>query len=541
MKILFIALNSPSHLSIWNYLSIEALIGHINGIYSDKDIQCSTLYCNSNKDVKKIIKEINSGKYKLIGFSIQSYTLDFFNKIIKKLKHTNSIFLFGNQLPTYFPKEILQIVLSNTRISYNQAFCVMGEGEKTIADVIDLILYKILNIDNLKTINNIVYYNGNSFNDKTVKKVAPILSKLPYPPQYDLLKINKNSSVQMQLSRGCGHAKCSYCTRFSFRHYKKWESFSIERIEKDLKNIILNLKCKIIEFSDDEFFGGTEKVHIQRLNKILDIIENTGEKISYRLFIRPDSIYKKGNPNNHEIERILKRMKKTGLERIYIGIESGSCSQLKRYNRGLDKDVIIKSIEILQKLNIPFDCGFILFDPKLNLDELIESAEFYLKYNLIKGNQWFWRSLIINKGSFWGEDLAAFKIKKFNLNSMSYDYEIEDPQVRYIMNIARSKSKTTSVLFYALKQITKRNFSCDNENEVSVAKELVEKNGIIYVQLIRELGISLKNNNRKNLKKAIYEANKNLKLVIQETLDKIDYFKNKNDRIFLQKLLTGIK
>ncbi|HAN18254.1 MAG: hypothetical protein A2X13_07280 [Bacteroidetes bacterium GWC2_33_15] len=527
MNILFIALNSPSHFAIWNYLSVEALIGHINGVFGSRKTTCKILYCNSFDSSKPVIKEINSNKYDLIGFSVLPYTLELLQKILQNINKIKAEIIFGNQLATYSPEYIIRYAIKNKNINYQNVFCVLGEGEETVEQLINVMLKKSSVYAEIESIKNICYYDGLQFHLTQLQ--APDLSKLHYPPKYDISirsqnivekksknkhadwveheyfisedspKINR-AAIQMQLSRGCFWGNCSYCTRSSFRHGEKWKSFGINRIEKDLKNVILKLKYKVIEFSDDEFFGGRDKEHITRINKIIDIIENINnkieDKISFRIFTRPDIIYKKNESGKNKIiKETLARMQQQGLDRIYIGIESGSCKQLSRYNRGLTEQSILKSIQILKEINLPFDCGFMLFDPLLTLDELIDNINFYLKHDLIRGNQWFWRPVIINKGSTWGDDkFEIYNKGKYNPNTMSYEYEINDKDVKFIADFIDLKTKETREQLYTIKQISKTDLKFNNRI-AQVAKKIVEKNGLIYVNLIRDLAIAFKNSN----------------------------------------------
>lgn len=501
LRILFIALNAPDFHALWNYLSIEALVGHIEGKFGEDTVSCETVYCKSYKEAGRIVNLINSNNYDVVGFSMPPFTLEIFKRITKRIDNIKSYLIMGNQLPTYVPEDILKITFKNKKLYKEKIYCVTGEGEETLEQIVSFMSEGYNIYDKRNEIYNLSYFDGENFcKSKRIK--VPNFEKLIYPPKYDESRMDKSSSVQAQLSRGCSWGNCSYCTSRKFRKECSWKGFPISRIKKDLENLVIKLNVRTIEFSDDDFIGDRDGICIDRIKKIVEIIKrinNTiGERISFRIFTRPDIIFKPNeDKKNIEMENILQELKGCGLDRIYIGVESGSPSQLKRYRRGFDHEIILGALDVLTNLKIEFDCGFMLFDPELQLDEILENVDFYKKNKLINGNQWFWRPIVINKGSYWGDtSKSPYKLKKFHPESMSYDYEIIDPDVSFISEFIKNKSAESKFLFYALKSISKRHFEYSNEkSEWTIAKKLVEENGKIYVELIEDLANAIKKAN----------------------------------------------
>jgi hypothetical protein len=75
-------------------------------------------------------------------------------------------------------------------------------------------------------------------------------------------------------------------------------------------------------------------------------------------------------------EETFKLLRKAGLVKIFVGLESGSETQLKRYRKGFSLDEFIKAYELLKKCNIECEFGLILLDPLMNLNELKQSLRF---------------------------------------------------------------------------------------------------------------------------------------------------------------------
>lgn len=490
-KILLVYFRSEQFYSIMNPLSIEALIGHLQGVFKG-NIEIEYQDIHSESEMLKLRSILDSHEYNLIGFSLMSYTSEIFINSIKDIDFKRALIVLGNQLATYSAEFLLKKAIETGNIKSDRILSIKGEGEL----VLEKIIYQMLQstdgyaLHNINKIPNIVYYD-HLLNIKETLHQEPELCNLTFPPHYLYTDI---PFIQMQLSRGCYWGNCSFCTRKSFRMGKRWESFPLERIERDLSFVICKTQANVIEFCDDEFFGGNSDHHIDRCNKIIDFIENacssSGKKIIFRLFTRPDFIYTPDNEDkNQKIRHLLVRLKKAGLIRIYIGIESGSETQLKRYNRGLSKNVIQNALNVLDELNIKYDGGFIMFDKELSIDEMLENIKFYKDINLIESNQWIWRPMVANLGSDIGNKLYSNGSgSKISYDTMEIKYEYDDTIVHHIQKIIDFKSAETRDFFYALKVISKEDYDYANETSFNtIAHNFVKKNGEIYVQFLEDM------------------------------------------------------
>ena len=124
MRILLVYLRSPKHYSIWNPLSIEALIGHLRGAL--KGIEVDGLDLVSKNDMQYLFDIYI--KYDVIGFSISSYTLDAYKDIIANMVLREKVVILGNELPTYLPHDIFNVTLEYYDVLSNNVFISIGEG-----------------------------------------------------------------------------------------------------------------------------------------------------------------------------------------------------------------------------------------------------------------------------------------------------------------------------------------------------------------------------------------------------------------------------
>ncbi|XCN74150.1 MAG: radical SAM protein [Candidatus Electrothrix aestuarii] len=137
-----------------------------------------------------------------------------------------------------------------------------------------------------------------------------------------------------------------------------------------------NSGVRKLYFTDEDFFGKKHK----DIEYIADEIHNLKEKkiISNNLsfFISTKSCdITKHNKNN-----LLKKLVSAGFNDIFVGIESGSPSQLNRYGKKSTIEINIESINILKNLNVNIDVGFIFFDPLVTIKELKENLYFIKKH-----------------------------------------------------------------------------------------------------------------------------------------------------------------
>ena len=77
--------------------------------------------------------------------------------------------------------------------------------------------------------------------------------------------------------------------------------------------------------------------------------------------------------------RPFEMMKSNGLFLVFIGIEDGTDSGLKRLNKHMSVSRSLAGINTLKKLEIGFDFGFMLFQPSTTFRSLNENLDFLEK------------------------------------------------------------------------------------------------------------------------------------------------------------------
>ena len=74
---------------------------------------------------------------------------------------------------------------------------------------------------------------------------------------------------------------------------------------------------------------------------------------------------------------------KPSLARVFVGLESGSDSQLRRYGKGQTTQGAVDALRAGSLLGLPLEFGFITFDPLLTQHELIENIIFLARTDVL--------------------------------------------------------------------------------------------------------------------------------------------------------------
>ncbi|MFA5033930.1 MAG: radical SAM protein [bacterium] len=485
------AVSSPQHYTLWNALAAESLAGDLRGYYGEK-VQVRIFRIRSESERRSTVLSLRKMSPDVLGVSVECGGLDLALSLVDELMGNvwgegcavePPKLYFGGKIPTYLSESFV------TR--YPSAIVVRGEGELPLRRLtqrfFDSSPELLCDIPNLA-------FAGDSGQLVRTRSEQPVCSGLIYPPSTDtvpeLLEAGAGT-LMTQASRGCSWSKCSYCTVSSFRAEKKWEPLPWDRTRKHLESLVA-LGVREFEFCDDEFIGGRDQQHLDRVRSIALDLRRLGREfnngIVFRVFLIPHTVFRADDPTGNEaVTGVLRELKAAGLARVYFGVESGSDAQLKRYCRGTPRSDVIGALNVVKDLNVGIDCGFIMFDPSANIEDIAQNVQFFRRQGLIAHNQWPFRPLIANFGAGFGQTMARRGVSP-DPDYMCYRYTFGDARVQKIFDIVDALSSKTRSLFYSLKVISKVHFDPMSETCASKrARELVIENGLIYLDMIDSL------------------------------------------------------
>ena len=154
------------------------------------------------------------------------------------------------------------------------------------------------------------------FNHKTLDYDFP-----PYRPP------NEASSALIRASRGCPWNKCLFCTMYKTLKFKPR---SVENVKRDI-----DVAAKIYKGSRSVFIADSDSLTMKNIEEIIQHIKlrfpNSDRITSYA---RAKTLMKLGS------ER-LKKIKKAGLTRVHVGLESGDSKTLEFMQKGATPNEMI--------------------------------------------------------------------------------------------------------------------------------------------------------------------------------------------------------
>jgi len=325
--------------------------------------------------VDQIMTAVETFAPELIGISI-SYgqkfvALDVVERIydLKSRALCNALVVLGNVIPASFPDEFVH--------QYPGLLISTGEGETTIEALCDV----LLSTRAPESVPGIAYAAGDSV-VRTPKEPVH-LPVLPLPSLDTLPDLARfRGAVTLELSRGCQWNVCTFCPR----DHKSavWKTYQPAQIIEQFAR--LERACdelgvtKHVFLADEEFVGGIDDgTETERLIEVAQGLIERGTTMVFDAAARVDQVF---SPKMNEAWHV-RRMemwglcRDAGLDRLFMGIESGSDTQLRRYGKGLRGIHSVNAIRILSALGVHLRFGFITFDQLMvGLRELKENIAF---------------------------------------------------------------------------------------------------------------------------------------------------------------------
>jgi len=258
----------------------------------------------------------------------------------------------------------LPVIIGGVHISFlpqtltpDMDFAVIGEGEKTIVNVIGMLILGEKSA--LSKIKGIAYWqNGKVVVNKPRPFISPIDS-IPYPAR-DLLVVDKHTS--MITSRGCPY-KCAFCSTSVYTGHRI-RCASAEYVADEIESIYKEYKVEFITIYDDLFAIKTDRV--MRIVELLEA-KNILGKIKFALNTRCDFI-------TDELARLFRQM---NVHAVGLGVESG-CQQTLDYLKsgGITVGDNANAVRILKKHGIIPQCNFIIGSPYEDREAVEQTLKF---------------------------------------------------------------------------------------------------------------------------------------------------------------------
>jgi anaerobic magnesium-protoporphyrin IX monomethyl ester cyclase len=235
---------------------------------------------------------------------------------------------------------------------------VIGEGEQTMLELLEMFEKNGLDKTGLEKINGIGFHNQNKIEITEKRKLISPLDKIPFPAR-ELLNIKSHTS--MITSRGCPY-NCVFCA--SSVYWGKPRFFSPEYIVEEIKELIEKYSVTMIDFWDDLFIAN--KKRLARISQLLRD-EGISNKVSFNCQAR----------TNLMDDETLVYLKNMNVNQLSFGFESGSqkiLNYLKKNTVTVEQNR--NAVFLSKKYGFIVNGSFIIGSP----DETKEDAEKSLKF-----------------------------------------------------------------------------------------------------------------------------------------------------------------
>lgn len=220
-------------------------------------------------------------------------------------------------------------------------YVVIGEGEKTVLDIIEgkiqdrvVIGEKILNLDSLPMPAWEEFVN------------------LPYKRDHEW--IESFPVYTLNTSRGCPFS-CTFCSVKSIWG-KTYRFMSAKRIIKDILHLQKYYGAKCIYFREDHF-----TLNKKRVIEFCEFLLQNNIKIDWMCETRVDQL------DDYDYQTL---MAKAGCKAFYIGVESGSQRMLDFFKKGEKVEQFIRAFDIAHMVGIKTYASFIVGTPTETEDDI---------------------------------------------------------------------------------------------------------------------------------------------------------------------------
>ncbi len=345
-KVLFVI--PPSSISLYSKSKIKAAVSEIpyistatlaSSVLQDNNqariVDLSVCKGNYIKELNRVLKEFCPD---FVGITFTTPLYKEALIIAEEVKKFNqdTILIAGGVHASALPEE----TINKSRFDV----IVVGEGDKTIVELI--------NNSNLSKVDGICYKDNGRVVRTKPRELIKDLDELPYPAWYlyDLKKYKasrltsrKTPVGAIETSRGCVFG-CTYCNKDIFG--RRFRFKSPKRVVDEMEYMI-KMGFKEIHIWDDNFV-----TDINRAKRICELMIQRKVKVPWCLAcgVRVDCID----------DEFLRMAKKAGCYSVYLGVETGNDELLKKVNKGITTEQVVKAFKMVKKAGLE-TVGFFMF------------------------------------------------------------------------------------------------------------------------------------------------------------------------------------
>lgn len=351
MNILLISLPAISQSRASYSLGLRYLA---SALWENNNVKIFESALEKNLSIYEYLLKFPKDYFSVMGISFQSQcSLEAFINCVKIIRKVNSrIFIIaGGHYASINCKNII-----------NYVDCVIvGDGTKVFPQIIETLEKKRV----FEEIRGVMYWSGEriKYNAPDYTNIATVNPYIYSANNYD--KYIYKEAIQLLASSGCLNS-CTFCSIPAYRKSTDNTQQVVCQVEHVIENIdfvINNFKSNIINFVDDNLFGGS----VEKIKEFCDVLLKRKINIIWSAEMRLEVL-----------EKCIDELNKSGLQFVRIGLESASVDVQKRFRKRISPIASLNLTKKLEEKGIIVQTYFIMFECFTTIGDLRENL-IYMK------------------------------------------------------------------------------------------------------------------------------------------------------------------
>lgn len=315
-------------------------------------------------------EEIDASLGDLLDFAPSLFGIQVFDETIEaairlaravKQKSDGTFLVYGGRFASLDASRIL------AHVEWVDAV-VRGEGEETVLELARALEGK----KELSGIKGLSYRQGTTIRENEPRDVISDLDILPWPAR-DYLKRGSQRgarSARLVTSRGCV-ARCSFCCVnpvLPLNCREHWRGRSIDDVVDEIQHLVEDYGIRFFNIHDSSFEDPVRRGE-ERMFAFAKELERRRLEISWKVNFRTETF------KDTDLE-FIKALKRAGLDVVFLGVESGSDSDLRAMGKRARLVDNLRTIGLFRDAGVFDIIGFIMYTPYTTLEDLRRNLAF---------------------------------------------------------------------------------------------------------------------------------------------------------------------
>lgn len=446
VSVVFVNLFAPQrYLTFGLPLGLEVLAGDLRAEFPD-EVEVTILDMQTGLSSRDVLEKIRRLRPDILGITVKVTERRLAETILDPIfspdfpeesrpRHV----IVGGQRPRFYNEDFLT--------TYDNVLVCTSEGELTMRGLVDLVQGRK---SSLRDVPCLMFKEQGAIVQTPIKVLELDQYHEPSLDTLDFI-LKKHGMVYSESSRGCGWSKCTFCNR-QFAKGTTLRPIPVDAVVSGLERLYRR-GARIVYFTDEDFL----LYDPDRIIAISQALIERNVQLKFWIQTRADNVFSPTATaaENEKKLRALRLFHAAGLQRILFGVESGSPTQARRYNKGIDLRSIARAAALAKQIGLQIETGLIPIDPYVTLEEIRDSLDFIERNDLQDSVVRVLNSVCLSDGA-----LLYKRIEKDRLIcgprdpvSLLVPYKMRDPEMEFIRDTAQGWLGETLSFIYALRRV----------------------------------------------------------------------------------------